>query len=251
MLRLQLSTIIFQVLNFLILLAVLSWFFFRPLLRVMRTREEGITARIHEAEEKAQAAELERARLKDQSRSSRAEADALLALARKQAGEEREKILASGKADVSRLVAEARQAIQEQERLALDQVERHVRESAVALAGTLIRDAAGAAVHEQLLARFLEEGVRPASRDGESTTAILVGDRQTVDVELAYPVPKQTEAQIRDILGRDLALPGGGSAIRFRVNAALLAGLRVLAGEFVLDFTLQSTLERINGEHHG
>jgi len=251
MLHLQLSTIIFQILNFLILLAVLSWFLFRPLLRVMRTREESITARLREAEESSQAAATERAQLEQERQHARTAAETLLAEARLQAADERTRILAAGRADVARLVAEGQQTIQEHERAALEQAERRVRGSAATLAGTLIRDAAGTAVHEQLLARFLEDGVRPASTDGAPPARIALGDNQLVDVELAYSAPSHTEAALRDLLARDLALDDGGSSISFRTNAALLAGLRVLAGEFVLDLSLQGTLQRLSGQEHG
>jgi F0F1-type ATP synthase membrane subunit b/b' len=41
----RLSTFIFQLINFFVLLAVLTWFFYRPLLRAMQRREEEVAAR--------------------------------------------------------------------------------------------------------------------------------------------------------------------------------------------------------------
>ena len=61
MLRFQLSTFIFQVVNFFILLAVLTRFFYRPLQQAMKRQEAKITARLHEAEERVQKADSERA----------------------------------------------------------------------------------------------------------------------------------------------------------------------------------------------
>ena len=50
MLGFDVPTFIFQIVNFVILLAILTKFFYRPVLDVMRRRQEQIDTRIAEAE---------------------------------------------------------------------------------------------------------------------------------------------------------------------------------------------------------
>jgi F-type H+-transporting ATPase subunit b len=246
MLHLQLSTIVFQILNFLILLGLLSWFFYRPVLAAMRNRQESIDARLRDADERTREAESERARLEAQTRDARAEAEALLASARTQAGDERAQIVAGGKTEAARLLAEARQTIEEQERLAFGQLEGRVVESAITIAAKLIGQAAGPAVHQQLLEQFLQEGVFPRDSASESLDVLLGRDHSAVTVELAYPSPPETEGRIRELLLRDLGRQAGAKQPAFRVNPALIAGGRVLAGEFVADFSLRRMLEDLS-----
>ena len=60
MLGFDIPTFVFQIINFLILLAILARFFYRPVLDVMQQRQEQIDARIEDAEERARQADEER-----------------------------------------------------------------------------------------------------------------------------------------------------------------------------------------------
>jgi F-type H+-transporting ATPase subunit b len=243
MLHLQLSTIIFQMLNFLILLAVLAWFFYRPLLRVMKTREETIDARIRRADEQAQAAEAERAQLDEQRRLAAVQADEMLASAREQAADEHERVLASGAEQVSRLLAEANKNIEERERIALAQLEAQLCTSAVGIAGSLIRDTAGPEVHEKLIARFLAEGIQPSRLNGYAPPEFHPFAGQ-VTIELAYAATEEREAELTNVLTRDLGI-GDPASVSFQIVPGLIAGLRLVIGEFVLDFSVRHTLEQL------
>jgi F-type H+-transporting ATPase subunit b len=244
-LHIQLSTIVFQIVNFLILLAALSWLFYRPINRVMRSREEGIAARLREADQSIRSAEKERDELAKRAREADAAAQSLLASARMQAGEERRQIIVAARTDAARLVAEAQQTIQEQERSALGRLDSHIRESAISVAGSLIREAAGTQVHEQLLRQFLEQGVRPTNPGEVPFVQALAQDHNAITIELAYPAVEAAETAIRDVLSREFTPKGVKPQITFVVSPALLAGLRILAGEFVLDLSLRRALQTL------
>ena len=130
----------------------------------MREREASIAARLRDAEEKAREATEERSQTKQRFAKASEEVGALLASSRRQATEQAEQIITAARAETSRLMIEAQQANQEHERLALSHLEAQIRESAVTLAGSLICEAAGPIVHEQLVARFLEQETQGAAR---------------------------------------------------------------------------------------
>lgn len=249
MLHLQLSTIVFQVLNFLILLGLLGWFLYRPVVAAMRSRQEAIDARLRDADDRAREAEEERASLAAQTQQATTDADALLATTRQQAAEESARITAAARTKAAHLVGEAHKVIDEQERLALGRVEARVGESALTIAANLIRQAAGPLVHEQLVEQFLRQGVASRDSDSESIGDILGRDHSAVTVELAYPSSGEVEARIRELLLQELGRDAGAKDASFRVNPALIAGGRILAGEFVLDFSLQRTLEELKSRH--
>lgn len=245
MLRLQLSTIIFQLLNFLILLGVLTWFFYRPVMRIIHDREARIAAQLRAADEREQQADALRTQLDQQAQQASVDAETLLATMRKQAAEERERIVTAAHQEAARLVSEAQQTIAEQERLAFGRVEAQVRESALAIAGSLIRQAAGLAVHQQLLDTLLQQGIKARDHDAESLATILARNHAGIVVELAYAPSPELEDAIRAMLSRSLGITAEALNVQFRLEPSLFAGARVLAGEFAIDFSLHHALAEI------
>jgi F-type H+-transporting ATPase subunit b len=245
MLDLQLSTIVFQILNFLILVVVLTRFFYQPVLRVMKAREEAIAARLRAADERGREAEAERQRLAGLEEEAVARADALLAAARADAQETAQRGVEQARQEAATLLDEARRAVDERERAALARVEAQVRDTAVSLAGSLIRQAAGPAVHQGLLDQFLRDGLRLSGPEAEALRqAVAAGDAR-LTIEVAYPPTVATEARLRETISRGLGLPPSATPLPIATVPALLAGLRILAAEFALDFSLRRTLQEL------
>ena len=249
MLNLQVSTIVFQMLNFLILLVVLTKFFYQPALRVMNERDEAIAARLRAAEEQSRQAEAERERLAGLERDAAAQADALLASARADAQEAGKHILGEARSEAARLLDEARRTVDEQEPAALARVEAQVRETAVRIAGSLIRQAAGPAVHQVFVERLFSEEIhtrRPEATTGQQVPANGQANGQVaITVEAAYPLTAELETRLRARICRDLGLPQVAPAMPVRIAPELVAGLRILAGDSVLDFSLQRILREL------
>lgn len=242
MLHLQWSTLVFQLLNFFILLFVLGRFLYRPLMAAMRRREEAVAARVREADERAKLADAERARLADASRAAHAEAEALLARARVDAAHLREEQQASARGEAARLLEDARQRIADQERAARRRLSADARASAVRIAATLIGKVAGRPFHEALVAQLLEGGLAIDGAKGDLLRRALSHAGHEVTVETAYPVPAALTARLEDTLAE--ALGPGVDAVRVavRVDPSLGAGLRIVVGAGVVDLSLRHTL---------
>ena len=69
MLGLDLPTFVFQIINFLILLAIMTRFFYKPVLALMARRQAEIDARLADAAERARQADEERRNLEEQTKS--------------------------------------------------------------------------------------------------------------------------------------------------------------------------------------
>src|SRR5574341_2150914 len=167
MLRFQLSTFIFQLLNFFILLAVLTRFFYRPLLGLMKRQEEEIASRLREAEERTQKADAERERLAEASRQLHVEAEALLVKAKAEASQTREQLLTRARQEADHYLEEAKQRMREQERVTQQRLETDLRRTAVAIAADLMHEAAGPLLHQALMEQLLGEKLHPDGDQGD------------------------------------------------------------------------------------
>jgi F-type H+-transporting ATPase subunit b len=239
MLNIQLSTIIFQVINFLILLVILTRFLYQPVVRMMRQRQAAIATRLEEADRRVVEADAERERLAGAIEQANQQAEQLLARTRADAAAERARLIETARNDAAHYREEAQRAMQEQEREALSRLEGRIRSSAVTIAGSLVRQAAGPAVHHALLDR-LTDGATHIDGLAHQLSDNLSGP---VVVELAYPPDGELEVSLREQFAEHC------SDIEFRVNADLLAGARLIVGEqTVVDLSLERTLADLQAE---
>jgi F-type H+-transporting ATPase subunit b len=239
MLDLQLSTIIFQIINFVILLAVLTRFLYQPVLRTMQRRQEAIAARLREADERAAQADAERERLSRVIQEAQVQAEEVVGRARAEAAAERTRLIEAARGEAARYRDEAQRAVQEQEREELARLQASIRQTAVGIAGSLIRQAAGPSVHQALVERLITGDIRA---DG-ALDPLRGRPGAAVVVELAYAPDPDQQDHLR------LAFANGWDDVSFRVNPALLAGARILVGrQAVVDLSLQRRLADLLAE---
>ena len=133
------KSLIVQGVNFLLLLGVLHYLLYKPLIGKMQER----TAAIQKSLEEAQAARAEAARQQEENaarlRSAYQEAAAIRAQALKQAAEEQRKLVEAAQVEARRLVETARAQTDADIRRARDELRREVAGLAVAVAEKLVR----------------------------------------------------------------------------------------------------------------
>ena len=133
------KSLIVQGVNFLLLLAVLNYLLYKPLIGKMQER----TAAIRKSLEEAQAARAEAARQQEENaarlRSAYQEAAAIREQALKEAGEEQRKLVTAAQAEARRLVETGRAQTEADIRRAREELRREVAGLAVAVAEKLVR----------------------------------------------------------------------------------------------------------------
>ena len=107
MLNLDLPTIIFQIINFLVFFAVLYWLLFKPVMAGLQKRREERDHLQRELERERQAVAVRRAELDERLSNVEEEAANLMALAREKAEEEQVSLLQEAKQEVEQILVEA------------------------------------------------------------------------------------------------------------------------------------------------
>lgn len=133
------GTIIYQLVIFLILLALLRKYAFGPLMSIMKQREEHIASEIEAAEknnaESKKLVEEQREFLKQ----SRLEAQELIERAKKQGEEQKESIVAAAKAEAESIKEAAIQEIQREKEQAIALLQAQVASLSVQIASKVIQ----------------------------------------------------------------------------------------------------------------
>jgi F-type H+-transporting ATPase subunit b len=253
MLHLQWSTLVFQLLNFFVLLFVLGRFLYRPLMDALERREQAVAARVREADARAKAADAERAQLAEAGRAARAEGEALLARARAEAAKLKEAQLTNARKEAARLMDEARQRIADDERAAQQRLSAATRAAAIRIAGSLVGAVAGRPFHEALVAQLLDGGLGLDRGRVDLLRRALNHAGGEVLVETAYPISDDVMSRLEEVLVKALGADAGPLRMRSRVDAALGAGVRLVVGVGVVDLSLRHTLDDLErgGEASG
>lgn len=151
------SLLVFLV-NFVLLLIILYFFAYKPILNLLDQRSQKISDSLEAAEQaKKQAAESE-ARTQQHLQEARREGQQLLEQARQQAEKFREEEMERARAEAEAFVERSRQEIQQERDGAVDEVKRHFSLLAVQAAERIIGQSLDDKAHHALIAQVLDEG---------------------------------------------------------------------------------------------
>lgn len=149
--------ILFQLVMFIILLALLKKFAWGPLMGIMQQREEHIANEIEAAEQsRAEAKKLleeQRSLLKE----ARTEAQGLIDNAKKQGDVQREEIIAAARTESERIKESAKLEIGQQKEQAVAAIREQVASLSVLIASKVIEKELSAADQEKLINEYIQE----------------------------------------------------------------------------------------------
>ena len=149
--------LIFQVINFLLLLYLLNRFLFKPLLARMDERGEKIRKGLEDAEVAARDRELARAEREAAVSEARKEAADMLARANKIAEDTRKEILDDARSEAEKVSARAREEIVAERDRAITEIRSQVADLALMAAGKLVQREMDGPTQRRLVEEFLAE----------------------------------------------------------------------------------------------
>lgn len=149
--------IIFQLLMFIILLALLKKFAWAPLMGIMKQREDHIASEINAAEE----SRLEAKKLLEEQRNllkeARTEAQGLIENARKQGDVQRDEIIVTARTEAERMKESAKLEIEQQKEKAVSAIREQVASLSVLIASKVIEKELSTADQDKLIDEYIQE----------------------------------------------------------------------------------------------
>jgi len=260
MLNLDVWTIVFQIINFLVLAVALYYLLFRPVMRGVKERaaeKEQLTREL--AQEREEAARL-RAELEARLAHAGEEAAAIVVTAQEQAEVERQALLQETQAEVERILVEAHADAQRLRQQTVDESHTDLLDAVIEISGWVIGRAAPPEVHDtlvqQLCDRIWELGRSEMER--VETFRRSLGDRTpTAYVTTAHSLSPEQQG----LLARTFtALADRHVNLELKTDPALAAGIQVRLGDMLVDNSIggqlaemqeavsQALEERVTGE---
>ena len=132
------GTLPIQIINFLILVALLRAVAYKPIVRMMDERKAKIAESIEKADADAAAAEATLNEYKAQLAAARTKAQEIVDMAEKRAGEEREASIQATKREIEQMKASARAEIARENERAKDEIRKEVIRLSLLAAGKIV-----------------------------------------------------------------------------------------------------------------
>lgn len=245
MLELDLVTVLWQVLNFLILAAALYFILFKPAMEGIKSRAEEREREMRQLkEDREEVAEL-RAELESRLSAAEEEAEDVINRARNQADVERAALIQEAQAEVERLLTEAQMDAYRLKRQAVDEFHDELLEAVLDVSGLVIGRVAPEELHAAMVQQLCDSVWELGQSDmrrvevlrrslGERTPTVVARTAQALS-------PEQQGLVVRTFS----ALADRSVNIDLKVEPALGLGMQVRLGDLVMDNTIAGRLEEL------
>ena len=237
-LGINLSYLVVQILNFLIVMLIMSFWAYKPILKVLDERRDKIAQSLEDAREAAEARANAQSEAEKILAEAQAERASIVADATQRAEKTSADMRAAAEQERAQLLDQAQEAVTEQKESALLDLRPHVATLAIAAANKIVAVGLDEARQRALVDEFFS-GVS----DGK--VAVLEGAKlkgQAAVVTSAITLKADEQTQIESGLKDKL---GGEADVSFRVDPAILGGIVVRVGEHEVDGSARRALETL------
>lgn len=157
MLHLEISEIVWALVNFAVLVLVLRKFLYKPVMKTLDERRAGIDQALEAAEDARKEVAGTEERLRAEIAASRAEAEAILDAARKRGEETREEIVAAARAEAEQVIVTAKAEIEAEKNRAIAELKGQIADIALLATEKLLNDGITAEQQSRLMDKYIKE----------------------------------------------------------------------------------------------
>jgi len=236
-------TIAAQVINFLILVALLHRFLYRPIVAAMVRREERIKERAAEADRQKQEAEEEAKKLAAERHDFEQRREQLLGEVREEASELKRKLSDAAREEVAAHRAAWREELREDQATFLSTVTQHAEAAVRQLAEQAFGELADSDLEDRITAVFVErlEALDDAARS--RLRASVAESAAPARIETGKPLSAEARRRLTTAVHKTL---GGDVEVNYKADAELVFGVRLRCGSQVVEWTLGAYLDRFS-----
>jgi len=245
MLEIDLFTLIFQAVNFLVMAAILGRFLFRPTLRMIRERERRIESLLTEAEKKQREADRLREILTKRFQEVDKEIEGMIRRHREKMERERKEVLARARREAETLIRDARNEFEEEKKKAIERFREEMADTVIELSSQVVRSVVTERVHHDLIVSFCAELWHLSEEEIAAYRRAMADKAAVAFVTTPLPFSEEERTLITDTFS---ALVDRKVNLEVKEDPSLIAGIRVKIADTIIDNTLKAQLMGIRKE---
>jgi len=236
-------TFVAQIINFLILVGLLRWFLYGPIVAAMQQREDNIAARWHAAEQRAAEADEKARQYEQKNVELEQQREELLKDAHREAHEHRERLTREAHDDIEQKRVEWLQSLSRDQTETLDEVRQQLAELAVDAARHTLTELANADLEEWIVRKFVSRVDRLDDPQREEIKAHLLDGESEFSVRSAFRLSGQWRDQICDVIRQSFGHDGD---VSFEDSADLICGIQLDVGGYSFGWNVNEFVRQIN-----
>ncbi len=235
--QIDLFTLAAQIVNFLVLLALLRYFLYGRIIEAMDAREERIASRLEEAEEKRQSAQEEKEEVREQRLRWEEQHVRRIREAREEVETKRKGWLDEARQEVESARSRWLQDLQEQRDQFFSELRHRIGEESLALARHALAELASADLEEEVIDAFL---ARVDDLDEGQRERLASAERWTL--RSAFELSEEQERRLVDGVSKQV---GGDRATQLETSKDLVAGIEIRLDGLTIGWSLARYLDQL------
>lgn len=217
-------TVFAQLVNFLILMALLKRFLYKPILRALDEREKKIARHLEDARKIMADAERERNEYAYKNEVIAQQSADLLKQAQQEANHEREKLIEAARAESHALSAGWRKALENEQYSLHRDIMQHTREEVFAITRKTLADMASEGLEQRICEVFLQRLYTLNESDKKLLTQAIQSSSNPVLVRSAFELRPEQKTALQQAVREVFAVD---AAIKFQTNADQISGIEL------------------------
>ena len=231
-----------QIINFLILIAVLQHFLYRPIIRAMDRREKTIADRLETAKRSQQEAQKEAEHNRQLQQTFDDQKAERMVQAKAEVEQTRQTLLQTARAEVEATQVRWQTSMQQQKdsfllelrHQAVQQIEQTTRHA--------LTDLANVALEQQIIAMFLQRLNNLADKDHQVLQDLVAAKQDAIAIHSTFEIPEAERQTILQTLQPQLPTP---VTLQFEITPDLLCGIELRTAGSKLSWSIESYLEAL------
>ena len=235
-------TFIAQIVNFLLLVGLLQWFLYGPIVRAMQQRADKVAGRLEDAERKQREADEQVQQYEQKNQEIEMQREELLKEARREAHQQHERLIKQAREAVAERRGEWLHAFDRERQEMLDELRLQIGRLAENAARHMLTELASDDLEQRMLREFVSRLQQLDDQQREEIRAHLQNGESNLYVRSAFDVSKEWRDRLREVIGQNFA---HDEDISFETSADLICGLELDVGGYSFGWNVNELLRNI------
>ncbi|WP_341326776.1 F0F1 ATP synthase subunit B [Methylotuvimicrobium sp. KM2] len=233
-------TVFAQLVNFLILMALLKRFLYKPVMQALKDREAKIAQQLEEAREIKAAAERERIEYVEKIERFERQRDGLLKQVHDDAAHEREKLIKAARTESDELRSAWQQALKNEQNRLHRELMRNTREEVFAISRKTLADLASVSLEQRICEAFLQRLHTLDDSEKNRLSDAIQASPDPIRVRSTFALMPEQQSAIKQAVSDVFKV---NATIEFDVDADQISGIELSANGRKLSWNIAGYLQ--------
>jgi F-type H+-transporting ATPase subunit b len=219
-------TVVAQIINFLVLMWLLKYFLYQPVLNAIDAREKRISEQLESANKTQITATEQRLEFENKNKNFEQQHEILLEKARAEAQVTRQKLLADARTEAVKLREQWQEALRKEQHNLSEGIATRVRHEVLDISRKLLTDIADCSLETRIVAIFIKR-LQALDNTEKVQLCAQVKDAQCpIIVRSAFELPEAEQTLLTQQVQSTLAM---NSPVQFEIEPELISGIELIS----------------------